>query len=228
MTLAIYGAGSLGREILSLILNQDKAGEVENLVFIDDVCEDKEIVGIPKYKYDEFNDVRHQYNDLRIIIASGEPQYRRKLFEKTKKDGYQLGTVVYPNSFIGVRTEIGEGTIIFPNAYISNDICIGNNCIVHANAKIESCCIVDDNTFVSSGAFIGANTQIGDGVFVGPNASLYDHIKIGANSFIGMGSVVIRDVEEGIVVAGNPATKIRDNLSGRVFRANNCSVGQSM
>ena len=47
---------------------------------------------------------------------------------------------------------------------------------------------------------------IGDNVWVGANATILPGVKIGNFSVIAAGSVVIKDVPDGVMVAGNPAT----------------------
>lgn len=50
---------------------------------------------------------------------------------------------------------------------------------------------------------------IGDNVTVGANVCIIGKIKIGNNVVIGAGSVVVKDVPDNVVVAGNPAKVIR-------------------
>jgi acetyltransferase-like isoleucine patch superfamily enzyme len=45
-------------------------------------------------------------------------------------------------------------------------------------------------------------------VWVGPNVSIKEHLNIGARAMVGIGSVVIRDVDADTTVAGNPARVI--------------------
>jgi acetyltransferase-like isoleucine patch superfamily enzyme len=51
---------------------------------------------------------------------------------------------------------------------------------------------------------VGECTWIGAGSVVKPG------IKIGANSMIGVGSVVVKDIPDNVVVVGNPARIIRN------------------
>ncbi|HOB26130.1 MAG TPA: acyltransferase [Bacilli bacterium] len=50
--------------------------------------------------------------------------------------------------------------------------------------------------------------EIMDNVFIGCNSTILGNIRIGPNAVIAAGSVVTKDVEEGTVVAGNPARVI--------------------
>jgi acetyltransferase-like isoleucine patch superfamily enzyme len=42
-------------------------------------------------------------------------------------------------------------------------------------------------------------------------------IKIGKDSIVGMGSVVLRDIQDGMIALGNPARPMKENVSKRVF-----------
>ena len=50
---------------------------------------------------------------------------------------------------------------------------------------------------------------IGDNVSIGANVSIIGNITIGNNVIIGAGSVVVKDVEDNTIVAGNPAHVIK-------------------
>ena len=55
---------------------------------------------------------------------------------------------------------------------------------------------------------IGSFVKIKKGSFLGNNSSVREKIEVGEWSTIGMGSVVIKDVETKTTVAGSPAKKI--------------------
>lgn len=60
-----------------------------------------------------------------------------------------------------------------------------------------------------TGLELGRPVEIGDDVWVGGGAILCPGVTIGARSVIGAGSVVTRDVPEGVFAAGNPCRVIR-------------------
>ncbi|MGV3004505.1 acyltransferase [Aerococcus urinaeequi] len=50
--------------------------------------------------------------------------------------------------------------------------------------------------------------EVMDNVAIGSNVVIMPNVKIGPNAIIGAGSVVTKDVAEGMIVAGNPARVI--------------------
>ena len=50
---------------------------------------------------------------------------------------------------------------------------------------------------------------IDDDAWIGTNAIIFPGVHIGKNSVVGAGSVVTKDVDENVVVAGNPAKVIK-------------------
>jgi acetyltransferase EpsM len=60
-------------------------------------------------------------------------------------------------------------------------------------------------------ARLAGKVTVDDGAYIGINATISNDIHIGAWSVIGAGAVVIRDVEPGAVMIGNPARVLRMN-----------------
>tara|TARA_Y100000992_G_scaffold175473_1_gene118349 strand:+ start:225 stop:1088 length:864 start_codon:yes stop_codon:yes gene_type:complete len=87
-------------------------------------------------------------------------------------------------------TEIGNGSQIDTLVQIAHNVKIGKNCTI------------------TGGTQIGGSSIIGNNVWLSPCSNISNNIKIGDKSFIGIGSVVIRNVQKNSKVFGNPARKI--------------------
>jgi maltose O-acetyltransferase len=61
-----------------------------------------------------------------------------------------------------------------------------------------------------TGLELGRPVEIGDEVWVGGGAIICPGVRIGARSVIGAGSVVTRDIPEGVFAGGNPCRVIRE------------------
>ena len=74
MILAIYCAGGLGKEVYDLALYVNRARNLwTDIVFVDDVKEEKTYCGTAVYEFSEMESIR---KDLEFIIANGEPKIR--------------------------------------------------------------------------------------------------------------------------------------------------------
>lgn len=110
--------------------------------------------------------------------------------------------------------------IIEDNVEISNNVCIDRgvigNTIIQKGTKIDNLVhvahnvIVGANTLIIAKSMIGGSATIGENCWIGPSSSIINGISIGNNVTVGIGSNVIKDVPDNIVVAGNPAKIIRN------------------
>lgn len=88
-------------------------------------------------------------------------------------------------------TRIGKGTRIDDQTYIAHNVEIG------------------ENALIMSGVRLNGRARIGRNCWLGTNALVREGISVGDAALVGMGSVVIRPVTAGQVVAGNPARSLR-------------------
>ena len=61
-----------------------------------------------------------------------------------------------------------------------------------------------------TGLEAGRPVETGDDVWVGGGAIICPGVRVGARSVIGAGSVVTKDIPEGVFAAGNPCRVIRE------------------
>lgn len=112
----------------------------------------------------------------------------------------------FGNLQIGNNVEIGSGTHIdrgtFSTTVISDDVKIDNGVHIAHNA------VIGKRTLVIAHAEISGSVQIGEDCWIAPNVSIKEKVRIGNNVLVGIGSVVLRDVESDQIVAGVPARPI--------------------
>jgi serine O-acetyltransferase len=98
--------------------------------------------------------------------------------------GATIGRGLYIPHYGGIV--VNPQTVIGKNCYLSHNVLIGK---VHAGKR-------------------AGVPVIGDDVFIGTGAVLLGNITIENNAAIGVNSVVIDDVQSGVMVAGAPARLI--------------------
>jgi len=82
---------------------------------------------------------------------------------------------------------------------------IGDNNIIMAHSHIGHDVKVLDNCEICTGVIIGGHTIVESGVKIKLGCTLRNRLRVGSNSLIGLGSVVVKDVEKDTVVYGVPA-----------------------
>lgn len=124
-------------------------------------------------------------------------------------------------SNISPKASIGRKCTLHAGVHIHDDVKIGDNCKIQAMVFMPNGVILEDNVFVGpmvcftndptlGDDFEPVTTMVLEGAKIGANSTIRAGIVIGHNSIIGCGSVVLTDVPDNQVWAGNPARYIRE------------------
>ena len=117
---------------------------------------------------------------------------------------------IQKGSSIGKNCKISSHTFICEGVTIEDDVFVGHG-VTFINDKYPRA------TNPAGGLQTEADwdcipTMIGKGASIGSGSTLLCGVTVGKNSIIGAGSVVVRDVPENVVVAGNPARILRKRM----------------
>ena len=88
-------------------------------------------------------------------------------------------------------------------------VCHGIGLIVHPRTVLGNNVKLHQNTTIGAAVSGGRPPRIGNDVVVGANSVVLGEISIGDGAVIAAGSVVVNDVPENAIVAGNPAKIIK-------------------
>lgn len=139
---------------------------------------------------------------------------KREIIEKTKLIPGKFESIIHPTASVSKMSTLGLGVVVLQNVTIASGVTIGNHVIVLPNSVISHDSQVGDYSCIAGGVCISGGVGIGKSCYLGTNSSIKGNIDIADNCLIGMGSVVLRDVSENSVVAGNPASFMRKTMSG--------------
>ncbi len=101
------------------------------------------------------------------------------------------------------------------NVEIGNNVCIDRavmgSTLLHEHVKVDNLVHIahgveiGKNSLVIAHAMIAGSVKIGENVWVSPSSSIRQKLSVEDNALVGMGSVVVKNVKENTIVAGNPA-----------------------
>ncbi len=91
---------------------------------------------------------------------------------------------------------------------------IGNDNWIMSYVHIAHDCVVGDNTIMANNATLAGHVHLGDWVICGGFSGVHQFCKIGAHAFLGMYSVVNRDIPAYTTVSGHPAIARGINSEG--------------
>ena len=141
-------------------------------------------------------------------------------------DGTQVWNLVQirEGARVGVECVIGRG------AYIGIGVRLGDRCKIQNNALVYDPAVIGDGVFIGPGAILTndrlpraisptgelkraddwdpVGVTVETGASIGAGAVCVAPVRIGAWAMVAAGSVVVRDVPDHALVAGNPARQI--------------------
>lgn len=206
--IGVYGASGFGREVMPLVILQYPSLDKQNLVFIDDGSDLKELNGHQVLNYNEFLDL--PFDDRNVTIAIADSAIRETIVKKLDKNNINNIAILAHNAVLLDRIELAEGSILCSNVLLTSNIKIGK--FFHANiySYVAHDCIIGDYVTFAPRVSCNGNIHIHDHAYIGAGAVIKQGtpdkpLIIGKGAIIGMGAVVTKDVPAGAVVVGNPA-----------------------
>ena len=151
-----------------------------------------------------------EFNQLSPAGFENRQRYMREVFAECGEDCYielpfhanwggrhvHLGSRVYANFNL---TLVDDGHI-----YISDGVMLG------PNVTIATASHPVDPELRARGLQYNKDVYIGENAWIGAAAVILPGVRIGRNTVIGAGSVVTKNIPDGVVAAGNPCRVLRE------------------
>jgi acetyltransferase-like isoleucine patch superfamily enzyme len=106
---------------------------------------------------------------------------------------------------IGDHVEVGALATVVQGALA--DTVIESHVKINDHVHIAHNCRIGEGTIIGGAAYLSGSIQVGRNCWIAPNSSIRQKLTIGDEAIVGIGAVVVRDVEARSTVYGNPARK---------------------
>ena len=175
-----------------------------------------------------------QVMEYPILCHSYEAKEKFESYEDVK-----FLYLLYRSDLIKVRSELRDSfgiprekylNFIHPAAYVARSVKMGygnillTNCVVNSNAQLgdfntfNAACLIGHDTIIGNSNFAAAHTCIGSGLhignmnFFGINCCLKNKVTMGNCNLIGQCANVVKNVDNDLVLVGNPAKPLVKNV----------------
>lgn len=203
---AIIGNGGFAREVHNMLSFDLNINEDEIFYIIQDGEDKSQINQINEY------DFLNNDKECKAYIAVGDPELKKKIYEKYKnKSNIVFPNIISNSSYINLKNvRVGIGNIVCANTSLTTNIEIGNFVHINLNSTIGHDVEVKNFCTISPGCNVSGNVLLDDCTFLGTNSSILESIKISKNVKIGAGAVVISDINENhCTYVGVPAKMVK-------------------
>ena len=152
-----------------------------------------------EYKMVESNEFE-PVKDAKVIIAIGDIETRKRLYEEYKKAGCIFHTAIHPITVVPSSAVIGQGCIIKDNVTIEVDAIIGPNSIIGNGSVICHDVVIGSHCRIAPGVIIAGHSIIDDECYLALKVSIDRNLVVGKQSTIASGCTIWKDVPKNSIV----------------------------
>lgn len=212
-SIAIFGVGGFGREVLALIKDINSKTPIWNILgFFDDGHDKGEMInGYPILGNTE--ELNKWDTPISLAVSVGNPVVKKKIIENIDNPMVEFPTLIHPTVWIGDRdyVEVGKGCIICAGNLITTNIRLGDFVILNLGCTVGHDTIVNDYAAFMPSVNISGEVTVGEGVYVGTGAKIINQLEIGEYTIVGAGAVVSKSLPPHCTAVGVPAKPIKYN-----------------
>lgn len=211
--LIIFGSGSFA-EYAIYVFQNDSFYEVVALTVEAAFrpTDDHNHCQLPVVCFEEVEEI-YPPSEYLMFIAVGNNWLRQRLFEESRKKGFQFASYLSSKALHWDDLVHGDHVFIGDASFIQPFVGIGQNSVIFAST-VGHHAKIGENVLLS-GCTLGGNTEIGCNSFVGMNAAIKQDVKVGKNNIIGMGCSITHDTNNDEVYSSSSSRK-REISSQRI------------
>lgn len=205
--LIIIGAGGMGRTFYDMARESIGYGESYTIKgFIDDNL--AALDGFENYPPMLGKICDYQPSADEVFVCSIGGAARRKCMEEIIARGGVFLTMIHKTARLGTNVEVGEGTIVGAFTTIGADAKVGKYNLIQSYSVIGHDSRIGDFNRIDTHVTLVGGTVVEDETDIHTSAMIGHHVTVESNSRVAACSFVIRRVQSGTTVMGNPAKRL--------------------
>ena len=204
--LVVVGGGEHARVVAEAARSRPDLWDV--LGFVDpEPAEDTVLrLGLPRLGGDEWILTASPQPWLVLGVgAVGVSRRREQIVARYAARSATWATIVHAAAWVSPTAVLGAGAVVMAGAVVNSGARLEAHVVVNTGAVVEHDVVLGAFAQLGPAAAVGGGAVIEAGCYLGLGCRVRDHVRIGPGSLVGMGAVVVGDVEGGAVVAGVPA-----------------------
>lgn len=194
----VIGCGSHASAVISIIESSVDKYEIIGLVdTADDFNPSEKKNGYNViFNMNELLKCSDKYIHLHCVLAIGDNQSRKTIFDQLIKHNFKLPNIISSRSFVDRTVIMGNGNLIAHAAVVNAQTVLGNNNIINTGSVIEHDCYVKDHTHIGPRAVLCGGVKISEYVFSGAGSIIIPNVFVAEGTIIAAGAVLIAHVTE--------------------------------
>lgn len=214
MKIHIVGGGGFGRELLSYLQSDIRAGLMSNHIiegFWDSnpCCELASISNSVTYLGDLSNYIPMECD--RVIIAIGDANARKNIHDMLKEKGATIYTYIHRTAIVSDDAVIGDGCVICPFTIINAGSLVGENSVLNVFCSVGHGATIGAGTVLSPYCSLSGGSSIGNSSFMGSRATLFPNVHIGQDCVVDAHTAVRRSEADGSLISSRGIYKVTVN-----------------
>ena len=194
--LTLIGTKEFSEQIISFA---NKTGEFDFVGYFDDLVEKGTIIN-GKPVLGKVEEAIKLYKDgLFDYIFEGIGYTRfdlREQYYDILKGKVPFANIICPSVSINTNVVLGEGIFIGDNTFIDGNTVIDDNVFIHVGTTLGHNNRIGKHTYIAGRFDTCGNVNIGERCFIGVRCLVSDGITICNDSWIGIGSLILRDITQ--------------------------------
>ncbi len=214
-TAVIVGAGGLGRGIINIIKDINRADDESKKIKIVGVADDSpsalNVSRVEELGYPYLGTIQEVLDSKPadgFVLGINNGAVKQRLSEEFLAAGFEPFSALHPSIYVPEDAIIGAGTAMASGVRIDTNVHVGRFCTVHMNAVLGHDNRVSDFVSINPLAMLAGEVAVGERTLIGAGSIVLLERRIGSDAIVGAQACVTKDVEDGQVVAGVPARVI--------------------